>query len=158
MSSQTINSNKESNAVREKVENIEKKYVTNEKVASEIINATSQILQTAENITLGILSGYTTVSDLEEYKNEISNLFKVTQDGFSFEFNQLEERINEVGSTIVEQNQYIRLVNGEIIIGRSDSPIISAYTNDALEFRYNGATVARFTNEVLEVEMVLTLF
>ena len=56
LSSQTINSNKESNAVREKVENIEKKYVTNEKVASEIINATSQILQTAENITLGILS------------------------------------------------------------------------------------------------------
>lgn len=154
LSSQTINSNKESNAVREKVENIEKKYVTNEKVASEIINATSQILQTAENITLGILSGYTTVSDLEEYKNEISNLFKVTQDGFSFEFNQLEERINEVGSTIVEQNQYIRLVNGEIIIGRSDSPIISAYTNDALEFRYNGVTVARFTNEVLEVRNI----
>ena len=28
------------------------------------------------------------------------------------------------------------------------------YTNDALEFRYNGATVARFTNEVLSVRNI----
>ena len=58
------------------------------------------------------------------------------------------------GETIVEQNQFIRLENGEIIIGKSDSPIVSVYTNNALEFRYNGVTVARFTNEVLEVRNI----
>ena len=45
-------------------------------------------------------------------------------------------------------------MEGEILIGKSDSPITSVYTNDALEFRYNNQMVARFTNEVLEVRNI----
>lgn len=116
-----------------------------------ISEATSQIIQTAEEVTIGILAGYTTAADLERYKQEIENALKVDKDGFNFEFRQLENRLNEVGNEIVERNQFIRLQNGEIIIGKSDSVITSAYTNDALEFRYNDQKVARFTNEVLEV-------
>ena len=84
----------------------------------------------------------------------MQNLFKANKDGFQLEFNQLEERINDVGNEIIERNQFIRMEQGNIIIGKSDSPIQAKFTNDALEFSYNGQTVARFTNEVLEVENI----
>lgn len=119
-----------------------------------VSNATTNILQTAENVTISILQGYTTTTDLESYKEEVQNLFKANKDGFQLEFNQLEERINDVGNEIVERNQFIRMEQGNIIIGKSDSPVQAKFTNDALEFSYNGQTVARFTNEVLEVENI----
>ena len=119
-----------------------------------IRNATTNILQTAENVTISILQGYTTTTDLESYKEEVRNLFKANSDSFQLEFNQLEERINDVGNEIVERNQFIRLEQGNIIIGKSDSPVQAKFTNDALEFKYNEQTVARFTNEVLEVRNI----
>ncbi len=123
---------------------------TNDTVAS----ATTKILQTAEEVTIGIMSGYTSGSDFEKYKQEIENLFKANEDGFAFEFSQLEERIAAVGDEIVQRNQFIRLEAGNIIIGRSDSPVQARFTNDALEFTYNGQVVAKFTNEVLEVRNI----
>ena len=110
--------------------------------------------QTAEEVTLEILKGYTQVSDFEEYKKQIENQFKANEDGFNFEFNQLEEKLTQVGNEIVERNQFIRLEEGNIIIGKSDSPIQAKFTNDALEFKYNDQTVAKFTNEVLEVHNI----
>lgn len=149
---------KEASAVAEKVEKIESDYATNESVTrtvtQEVVEASSRILQAAEEITLGILSGYTKASELEAYKKEIENLFKANEDGFAFEFSQLEERITAVGREIVERDQFIRLEAGNIIIGKSDSPVQAKFTNDALEFAYNGQTVARFTNEVLEVRNI----
>lgn len=127
-----------------------------EQITEAVNEASSQILQTAEEITMGILSGYTTESDLAEYKQEIQNLFSVTNEGFSFEFSQLEQKITELGDDVVQKNQFIRLENGNIIIGKSDSPIQAKFTNNSLEFMYNDVTVAKFTNEVLEVRNIRT--
>lgn len=121
-----------------------------------ITDATSSILQTAEDITLSILKGYTTTTDLESYKQEVQNLFKANDDGFQLEFKQLEERINDVGNETVERNQFIRMEQGNIIIGKSDSPVQAKFTNDALEFTYNGDVVASFTNEMLWVRNIYT--
>lgn len=124
------------------------------KIYKEIREMSAEILQTSEEIMLGILAGYTTTADLEAYKKEVENLFSVSEEGFSFEFSQLEEKLTAIGNEIVEQEQYIRLVEGEIHIGKSDSPVTTIYTNDALEFRYNGQMVARFTNDLLEVRNI----
>lgn len=144
--------------VIDKVNKIEADYATNESVTravtQEVVEASSRILQAAEEVTVGILSGYTKASELEAYKKEIENLFRANEDGFAFEFSQLEERITAVGREIVERDQFIRLEAGNIIIGKSDSPVQAKFTNDALEFAYNGQTVARFTNEVLEVRNI----
>ena len=121
-----------------------------------ISEATTNILQTAEDITLSIVSGYTTTIDLETYKEEVQNLLKANEDGFQLEFSQLEERINDVGGEIVERNQFIRMEQGNIIIGKSDSPVQATFTNDALEFTYNGDVVAKFTNEMLWVRNIYT--
>lgn len=123
-------------------------------VVQEIRNISSTIAQTAEEITLGIVGNYATISALEEQKKHFENLLKINEDGFNFEFSQLKEKLTAVGNELQIQKEWIRLINGEIQIGKSDSPITSVYTNDALEFRYNGAVVAKFTNEFLEVRNI----
>lgn len=151
LSAQNVEAKKQNAEV---IEKLDATYNKAQEVSEEIVEASSQILRTAEEITLGILSGYTTTSELETYKKEIENLFKANEEGFSFEFSQVEQKLTALGNEIIEQEQYIRLVEGEIHIGKSDSPITSVYTNDALEFRYNNQMVARFTNEVLEVRNI----
>ena len=180
LSSQNVEAKKQNAAVLAKIKTTYNKALT---VTEETIaEASSQILRTAEEITLGILAGYTTTSDLETYKKEMENLLDVNKEGFSFEFSQLSERLTEVGNEVSSQKEYIRLVTGcpncknpidplkditcphcgdeitdviaMIVIGKSDNPITTVYTNDALEFRYNGRMVARFTNEVLEVRNI----
>ena len=125
-----------------------------EEIEQTIIDQSAHILNTAEEITMGILAGYTTVEALEAYKEEIENTFRVNEEGFSFEFSQLEAKLDALGGEIIEQEQYIRMIDGEIHIGKSNNPITSVYTNNALEFRYNGQSVAKFTNEVLEVKNI----
>lgn len=126
-------------------------------IRNKLAESATSIIKTSEEITLSILAGYTSTSDLEAYKSEVENLFKVNKEGFEFLFNQLETTVSDLGNEIVNQQQYIRLVDGEIHIGETGenaSPVTTVYTNDALEFRYNGQTVARFTNEVLEVRNI----
>ena len=180
LSAQNVESKKENAAVIEKIESNYNK--TQHIISEEIMIVTSQILQTAEEITLGILSGYTTASDLETYKRDIENLFKTNEEGFSFEFSQVEERLTALGKEVNTQKEYIRLVTGcgyckgeinpakditcphcgketdniiaMIVIGKVGNPVATVYTNDALEFRYNGQMVARFTNDLLEVRNI----
>ena len=133
---------------------LEENYLTSEETASNIAENAAQILATAEEVTLGILAGYTKTSDLEAYKKEVKNLLKVNEEGVSMEFEQMAAKLNELGGEITTQKQYIRFIEGSIYIGHSDSPYSSVYTNDTLEFRYNDQMVARFTNEVLEVRNI----
>lgn len=127
---------------------------TNSIVSKEIETASSDILQTANEITMSILSGYTKSSDLEKYKEQVNNLFSMTEEGFSFDFNRLQLQIDALGGEIVNQSSYIKLIDGEVRIGRDGNPVTSVFTNNALEFRYNNETVARFTNETLEVRNI----
>ena len=127
----------------------------NTQISQELIKTSSKILQTSEEITLGILAGYTKTSDLEAYKKQVENLLKVNEEGVSMEFEQMAAKLNELGGEITTQKQYIRFIEGSIYIGHSDSPYSSVYTNDTLEFRYNDQMVARFTNEVLEVRNIM---
>lgn len=123
-------------------------------VSKELVETSSEILQTSENITMSILAGYTTTDDLEKYKQEIENTFNINEQGFAFQFAQMEEKLTELGNTVTTQNSYIRLENGEIIIGQTGetaSPITTVYTNTGMEIRFNGVTVARYTDGVMEI-------
>ena len=158
LSSNILDAKKEANSLTQKVDKIEADYTTKGQVTdainSEISTSASQILQTSEEITLGILAGYTSVSDLNAYKEEVANLFKVNEEGFSFDFNRLQLQIDALGGEIVNQSSYIKLIDGEVRIGGDGNPVTSVFTNNALEFRYNNETVARFTNETLEVRKI----
>lgn len=158
LSAQITSSNKQVGSIIERVEKIESDYATNEKVTNsitkELSTFSSQILQTSENITIGILAGYTTTDDLEKYKQEVENTFNINEQGFAFQFAQTEEKLTELGNTVTTQNSYIRLENGEIIIGQTGenaSPITTVYTNAGMEIRFNGVTVAKYTDGVMEI-------
>lgn len=94
------------------------------------------------------------ISDLETYIKTVENQFTTSSEGFSFDFEQIAGKLAELGSEISVQKQYIRLIEGTIYIGHSDSPITAEFTNDALIFKYNGFSVAKFTNEFLEVRNI----
>ena len=114
----------------------------------------SQLEQTEEYIMSTVTEKYFSKEETEELISSVSTEIEQNSGAIEIRFNQLQQQVTEVGDTIVTQNQFIRLENGEVIIGKSESPVVSVYTNDALEFRYNGATVARFTNEVLSVRNI----
>lgn len=158
LSSNILDAKKEANSLTQKVEKIESDYTTKGQVTdainSEMSTSASQILQTAEEITLGILAGYTSVSDLNAYKKEVANLFKMNEEGFSFDFNRLQSQIDAIGGEIVNQSSYIKFIDGEVRIGRDGNPVTSVFTNNALEFRYNNEPVAKFTNETLGVRNI----
>lgn len=128
------------------------KDYTNEAITS----ATTSILQTSESVTLEVLKDYTTTTEMESYKTEVANKFTQNDTGFTLEFTQLKQRVNKTENEITKRNQFIRMEEGNIIIGKSDSPIQAKFTNDALEFTYNGEIVARFTNEMLRVKNIYT--
>lgn len=123
-------------------------------IRNEILERSSYILKSAEEITLGILAGHITTSELETYKKEIENLFKASKEGFSMEFNQLSQELDKIGGKISDQSQYIRFIEGVIYIGRTDSLITAEFTNDELSFMYNGHPVATFTSEALKVNSI----
>lgn len=137
-----------------KTTEFEDSYATRDEVTEQIATTTTSILQTSEEITMSILAGYTTTDALETYKKEIENTFSANEEGFEYEFKRLEEKLTELGNTVTTQNSYIRLENGEIVIGQSGenaSPITTVYTNTGMEIRYNGVTVAKYTDGAMEV-------
>ena len=140
--------------VDEVVEKLETEYETKDIIYNETWDIASQVIQTSEEITLGILAGYTSASDLETYKKEVENLFSITEKGFNFTFSQLETELTALGNEIATQKEYIRLFEGKIYIGVEGNPVTSVYTNNGLEIRYNDVPVATYTNEVLEVRNV----
>ena len=135
-------------------------------IADSITEASTEILQSAESITMEILSGYTTTDDLNSYKEEIQNLFIGSEEGFEMQFNTLSQQLNTLGNQIITQSSFIRFVGPEdggpkIVIGSTDSgdegtPIRAEFTKEALIFYYGDQVVARFTNEVLEVQNIHT--
>lgn len=135
-------------------ENLNKALENTERVIQELENVTSSFVQTAESIVLGIVRNYSKTTDLEQLKSEIQNLMTADKNGFNFQFKSLEERLSSIGKTVELQNKWIRLVDGEIHMGRDDSPIDTVYTNESLEFRYNEVAVAKFTNDFLEVRNI----
>lgn len=114
----------------------------------------SRIEQTEEYILTEVSEKYLSESDTRELISSLSTEIEQNAAGIEIRFEQLKSQLSDVGETVNAQNQYIRLVEGEIHIGKSDSPVTTIYTNDALEFRYNGQMVARFTNDLLEVRNI----
>lgn len=155
LSSQILDNRTKTNlAIGEISKNVKSINADVSTAVQEIRNITSTVAQTAEKVTLGIVADYATISALEEQRAHIENLLSINEQGFNFEFTQLKEQLASVGNELQLQKEWIRLVNGEIQIGKSDSPVTSVYSNNGLEFKYNGSTVARFTNEFLEVRNV----
>lgn len=99
----------------------------------------SLIEQTSESIKLEISEIYTTN---DEVTNAISTSMEQLSDSFQFNFNQLQAVVDANGELVddrfTELYNYIRFVNGSIVLGGSDSAITLTIENDMIVFKKNG--------------------
>ena len=136
--------------VTERVGLIEADYVTTGQavaLATETIESSTWIRQTAEEIVSGALEEYSKTSDLEALYTSIQSQFSQLASQVSLQFNTIEQSVTQnadavggVQNTLNEYNQWFRFLaqtssqNGGLVIGESSSPIQMKLENDVLYF------------------------
>lgn len=115
----------------------------------------TQIQQTTDEIISTALGEYVKSSELG---GEVSSIVssQITQNNTSIElqFTNVTTRLDGLDKIVETQNEFIRMEGANVVIGKQGDPIQARFTNNALEFSYSNQTVAKFTNEVLEVKNI----
>ena len=111
--------------------------------------------QHADKIVMDALTEYVKTGDLESFKETISTQFQQTAEDFTFNFSRLTERITtvegETQSQYTELKKYIRFVDGDIVLGQENNPLILTIRNDRIAFTQAGIEVAYFSNSKMYV-------
>lgn len=93
--------------------------------------------------------------DLSALIGQISTTLQQTSSSFEFQFNQLLTSLNDLsGDTddrFEEVKKYIRLVDGNIIIGIEDNPLTLKLQNDRISFMEGETEVAYISNQKLYI-------
>lgn len=138
------------------IKEIKSDYVTNEKVSEVRNNVTllsSEIAQTADQIRTEVAETYVSTGSLDEYKSEVSTQFTQTSTDYTYLFNQLETYVQTLdGDTqaqFTEIVKYIRFVDGKIVLGEVNNPLILEIQNNRISFKQNGAEVAYVSDNQL---------
>ena len=132
------------NELRRTERNIRKDYQLNIAAAIEAAQRTltSLIQQTEEQIRLEVSETYATNGEVE---SAISTSITQLADSITFTFNELKTVVDENDTAmrehIVEQEKYIRMENGNLILGKSaEGTMVLTLENDLIVFKKNGAT------------------
>ena len=129
-------------------------YVVNtdaiiEEVKQEV---SSLIQQTSDSLKLEVSEQYATQDEL---KAAITTTMTQLSDSFEFLFTELRTYVDSTDADAREQfteiKKYIRFVNGNIVLGDSENKITLRIENGKIVFLDNGAEVAYFTNQKLNV-------
>lgn len=110
----------------------------------------------ADKIVLGALSEYVKTGDFETLKSTISTSFTETSEAFTMNFSTLTERVTtvegEAQSQFTEIKKYIRFVDGSVVIGQENNPIMLTIRNDRVSFTQAGIEVAYLSNSKMYVK------
>ena len=124
--------------------NIRKDYTLNiaQAVAVAQSTLTSLIEQTEKAIKLEVSETYTTNGEVE---SAISTSLKLLSDGLEVTFSNLKTYVDNNDASarehIEEQQSYIRMVDGNIILGKNEADsMVLTLENDLIVFKKNGAT------------------
>lgn len=164
--SATTSAEKAQGQIVEKVEKIEKNvagFVTEESL-DEKLNAakaelteqnSSSISQTATEIITQVSQEYYLKSDTDALVASLETQFKQTEEEFEFRFNDFVRDIDAVeagtDAKFKEINQYIRFVDGNIVLGEEGNSLTLKIENDRISFLEGGAEVAYLSNRKLYV-------
>lgn len=127
-----------------------------------IINATAleqrlstQILQSQEQIQQTVTEQYFTKDETNRLIQEVSTAFTQTAEGWQMNFNKLVSVVNanqaSTDSEFQNWSKYIRFVDGNIILGQAQNPIILTIKNDRISFAQSGQEVAYLSNSELTI-------
>ena len=115
-------------------------------------------VQTAKEMVDTALEEYVTTDEFGSYQSSVSTQFTQTSDEFKMQFDSAKTEISHVNADLQqkyeERSKYIRFVDGDIILGATDSEIMLIIKNDRISFVRNVSglpEVAWFADDVLNV-------
>lgn len=115
-------------------------------VTEQVTTLNSNIEQSASAIRMDVSETYTSKSELEQYKLDVSTSFTQTNESFTFDFNTLEQFVTDLGgetsASFTEIRKFIQFLNGDIILGEVGNPLKLKIENDRIAFILNGVEVA----------------
>ena len=119
-------------------------------VTEQVTTLNSNIEQSAGAIRTEVSETYTSKSELEQYKLDVSTTFTQTNEDFTFDFNTLEQIVTELGgetsASFTEIRKFIQFLNGDIILGEVGNPLKLKIENDRIAFILNGVEGAYWAN------------
>jgi hypothetical protein len=97
-----------------------------------------------------------TKGETSELIGSVQTSLEHTAHGFEMNFatlnKDIEDVINGTDAKFNEMNSYIRFEEGNIILGKSDSPLVLEIENDRISFKQSNNEVAYFSNNKLYVK------
>ena len=85
---------------------------------------------------------YVKSTEFVDYKAEVSNSIEQSADGIRIDFNKVEQRVETIEGDAVPKinqiNEYIKIEDGDIILGNSKSPVVLRIENDKIAFSLLG--------------------
>lgn len=137
---------------------IEADYVKSETIAdvrNNITSLSSEIQQTAEQIRTEVSEKYVSTGAMDEFRSEVSTQFTQTSTDYTYLFTQLETYVQTLdGDTQAQFNEivkYIRFIDGKIVLGEINNPLILEIQNNRISFKQNGAEVAYISDNTLYI-------
>ena len=108
----------------------------------------SRIDQSANEIALSVESIEESITDYETFKTIVQTQLQIDEDGAALIFDTITTLIEQVNGTVVsnqnELQEYIRFIEGDIILGNSESPFTLQIENDKISFLYNSISLGYF--------------
>ena len=105
----------------------------------------TSIEQQSDSIILEVAKKHYLKDETDSLVSELSTRLEQTSNSFNFEFNkfhsEFESMQNDTTAEFENISKYIRFVDGDIIIGQSDSAVTLTLENDRIVFKENGVEV-----------------
>lgn len=125
-------------------------------LAQTALELQSNMERTAQELISQMSATYTSSTSFEEYKEQISTQFTQSASAFSLQFDKLISQITtlngETNQQFSEIHKYIRFEDGNIILGRSDSPLMLRIQSDRISFILDNVEIAYFSSGRLYVD------
>lgn len=122
-----------------------------ENFVQETYSYINKSVENSEETTRIMLKEYAKTSDIESVRNEMSTSFTQTAEDFAFRFDTVNDRITtenaEINRVLTENSKYIRLVDGNIILGEKGALLTTKIANGRISFLYNDTVEVAYISE-----------
>lgn len=106
----------------------------------------SQIDQSAESVKTTVYENVYVKDEVDSLVSSVSTEVEQTKDSWQITFNQFQADVDDIANgndaKFEEIKKYIRFVDGNILLGNSESPLVLKIQNDRIQFLQNNYEVA----------------
>jgi hypothetical protein len=124
--------------------------ITN-RVLNETQSFINESIESSEEHTRTMLEEYVKETELETVREELSTSITQTAEGIDIKFDTVNERITteneEINRQLEETSKYIRLVDGNIILGEVGAVLTTKIANGRISFLYNDTVEVAYISD-----------